>query len=85
MNKCVVCSGAPAERRTSHSGARREASDGAKRRTVPVVLTTRRLNNGDDDKLGRRGYCIRVGRGGTLGMVIVASDGGGGGEKNLWL
>ena len=69
MNKCVV---------------RSEASDGAKRRTVPVVLTTRRPDNGDDGRLGRRGYCIGIGRGDAPGMMIVASDGGGG-EKRLWL
>ena len=69
MNKCAV---------------RSEASDRAKRRTAPVVSTTRRPNNGDDSRLGRRGYCVRVGRGGAPGTTTVASDGGGG-EKRLWL
>ena len=68
MNKCVV---------------RSEASDGAKRWTTPVVLTTRRPDNGDDGRLGRRRYCFGAGRGGVPGMTTVASDGGG--EKRLWL
>ena len=49
-----------------------------------VVSTPRRLDNGDDGRLGRRGYCVGVERGGTPGMTTVASDGGGG-EKKLWL
>ena len=68
----------------SRNGARREASDGAKRRAVPVVSITRRPDNGDDGRLGRRGYCVGVGRGGAPGMTTVASDGGGG-EKRLRL
>ena len=48
-----------------------------------MVSTTRRPINGDDGRLGRRGYCIRVGRGGAPGMTTVASYGGGGGEKRL--
>ena len=74
----------PAKRRTSRSGTRREASDGAKRQMVPLVSTTRRLDNGDDCRQGRRGYCVRVGGGGAPGMTTVASDGGGG-KKSLWL
>ena len=69
MNKCTV---------------RSEASDGAKQQTVPVVSTMRRPDNGDDGRLGRRGYCVGVGRGGAPGMTTIASDGGGG-EKRLWL
>ena len=61
------------------------ASDGAKRRTAPVVSTMKRLDSGDDGRQGRRGYCVGVGRGGAPGMTTVASDGGGGGEKRLWL
>ena len=49
-----------------------------------MVSTTRRLDNGDDSRLGRRGYCVEVGRGGAPGMTIVASDDGGG-KKSLWL
>ena len=49
-----------------------------------MVLTPRRLDNGDDSRLGRRGYCVGVGRGSAPGMTTVASDGGGG-EKRLWL
>ena len=46
----------------------------------------RRLDNGDDYRQGRRGYCIEVGGGGMLGMMTVAFDGGGGdGKKSLWL
>ena len=60
---------------------RSEATDDAS----PVVSTTRRLDSGDDGRRGRRGYCIEVGRGGAPGMTTVASDGGGGGEKRLWL
>ena len=67
------------------SGARREASDGVKRRTAPVVLTTRRLDNGDDGRQGRRGYCVRVGRDDAPRMMTIASEGGGDGEKSLWL
>ena len=48
---------ADAEQRTSRSGTLPEASDGAKRWTAPVVSTTRKLDNGDDSRLGRRGYC----------------------------
>ena len=77
-------SGASAERRTPRSCARREASDGAKRWMVPVVSTTRRPHNSDDGRLGRRRYCVGVGRGRAPGMTTVASDGGGG-EKRLWL
>ena len=77
-------SGAPVKRRTSCSDARREASDGAKLRTTHVVSTTRRPDNGDDGRLGRRRYCVGVGRGGAPGMTTVASDGGGS-EKRLWL
>ena len=69
MNKCVV---------------RSKASDEAKRRTAPVVSTTRRPDNGDDGRLGRRGYCVGVGRGGAPGMTTVASNRGGG-EKRSWL
>ena len=76
-------SGAGAEQ-TAHSGARREVLDGAKRRTAPVVSTSRRPDNGDDGRLGRRGYCVGVGRGGAPGMMTIASDGGGA-EKRLWL
>ena len=68
VNKCTRC----------------EVSDGAKRRTVPVVLTMRRLNNGDDGRLGRRGYCVGVRRGGAPGMTTVVFDGSGG-KKSLWL
>ena len=52
-----------------------------------MVSTARRLDNGDDGRQGRRGYCVRVGGGGTPGMMTVASDGGGNGdgEKSLWL
>ena len=75
-------SGAGAEQRTSRSGARREASDGAKQWTAPMVSTTRRLDNGDDGRLGRRGYCVGEGRGDTPGMKTVAFDGGGD-EKSL--
>ena len=90
MNKCAVRSeatdnasrSAASERRTSRSGARREASDGAKRRTAPVVSTPRRRDNGDDIRLVRRGYWVGVGRGGAPGITTVASDGGGG-EKRL--
>ena len=77
-------SGVGIERRMSRSGACREASDGAKRRTTAVVSTTRRLDNGDDGRLGRRGYFIGLGRDGALGMTIVASNGSDG-EKSLWL
>ena len=49
-----------------------------------MVLTTRRLDNGDDVRQGRRGYCVGVGGGGVPGMTTVASDGSGG-EKSLWL
>ena len=49
-----------------------------------VVSTTRRLDNSDDGRQGRRGYCVGVGRGGSPGMTTVASDGGGG-VKRLWL
>ena len=49
-----------------------------------MVLTTRRLNNGDGGRLGRRGYCIGLERGRALGMTTVVSDDGGG-EKSLWL
>ena len=49
-----------------------------------VVSTTRRLDNSDDGRRGRRGYCVGVGRGGSPGMTTVASDGGGD-EKRLWL
>ena len=91
---------AGAEQRTPCSGACREASDGAKRRMERSDRwgesadgsTTRRLNNGDDYRQGRRGYCVKVGGGGTQGMTTVASDGGGGddgddgdNEKSLWL
>ena len=48
------------------------------------VSTTRRPDNGDDGRLGRRGYCVGRGRGGAPGMTTVASDGGSG-EKRLWL
>ena len=66
--------------------ARRKLSDGAKRRTAHVISTMRRLDNGDDGRQGRRGYCVRVG-GSAPGMTTVASDGGGSGddEKSLWL
>ena len=50
-----------------------------------MVSMTRRLDSGDDSRRGRRGYCVGVGRGGAPGMTTVASDGGGGGEKRLWL
>ena len=80
----TLFSRASTERRTTRSGARREASDGEKQRTGLVVSTTRRPNNGDDGRLGRRGYCIGVGRGCTPGMRTVAFDGGGN-EKRLWL
>ena len=73
-----------AERRTSRSGARREVSDGAKQRTAHVVSTTRRLDNGDDGRLGRRRYCFEVVRGGAPGTTTIASDDGSG-EKQLWL
>ena len=73
MNKCAVRSEA-----TDQS----EASDGPKRQTTPMVSTTRRLNNGDDGRLGRRRYFFGVGRGGVPGMMTVASDGSGG-EKRL--
>ena len=75
-----MCSGgqprSEVERRTPRSGAYREASYGAKRHTSPVVSMMRRLDNGDDFRQGRRGYCIEVGGGGTLGMMTVAFDGG---------
>ena len=46
----------------------------------------RRLDNGDDGRQGRRGYCVRVGGGGVPGMATVASDGNSGdGKKSLWL
>ena len=85
LSSGMLQSGAGAEWRTSRSGARREASDGAKQRTTPVVSTTRRLDSGDDGRRGRRGYCVGVGRGGAPEMTTVASNGGGGGEKRLWL
>ena len=66
------------------NGGCREVSNGAKRQTTPVVLTMRRLDNGDDGRLGRRGYDVRVGRGGTPGMMTVVFDGGDI-EKSLWL
>ena len=44
----------------------------------------RRLDNGDDGRLGRRGYSIGVGRGGAPGMTTVAYNDGGG-AKSLWL
>ena len=80
----MLRSGGGAEQRTSRSGAHREASDGAKRQMAPVVSTTRRLDNCDDGRRGRKGYCVRVGRGSSPGMATVAFDGGGG-EKRLWL
>ena len=49
-----------------------------------MVSTTRMPDNGDDDRLGRRGYCVGVGRGGAPRMTNVSSDGGDG-EKRLWL
>ena len=49
-----------------------------------MVSTMRRLDNSDDGRRGRRGYCVGVGRGGSPEMTPVASDGGGG-EKRLWL
>ena len=49
-----------------------------------MVSTTRRPDNGDDCRLGKRGYCVGVGRGGVSGMTTIASDGGGD-EKRLWL
>ena len=61
-----------------------EAVHGAKQRTAPVVLTTRRPDNGDDGRLGRRGYYVGVGRCSTPRMRNVASDDGGD-EKRLWL
>ena len=60
----------------SDSSARREASDGAKHWTAPVISTTRRPDNGDDGRLGRRSSAPR--------MTTIASDGGGS-EKRLWL
>ena len=48
-----------------------------------MVSTTRSPNNGDDGRLGRRGYCIRVGRGDAPGMTTVAFDGGGGKKRLL--
>ena len=50
-----------------------------------MVSTTRRPDNGDDDRLGRRGYYVGVGRGGSPGMMTIAPDGGDGDEKRLWL
>ena len=47
-------------------------------------LKRRRLNNSDDCRQGRRGYCVGVGGGGTPGMMIVASYGSRS-EKSLWL
>ena len=43
-----------------------------------------RSDNGNDGRLGSRGYCVGVGRGGASRMTTVTSDGGGG-EKRLWL
>ena len=65
----------------------RSTSDGAKRRTAVVVSTTRRIDNGDDGRLGRRGYWVGVGGGGMSGMTTVAFDDGSGssnGENNSW-
>ena len=51
-----------------------------------MVSTMRRLDNGDDGRQGRRGYCVEEGGGGVPGMTTVTSDGGGGdSEKSLWL
>ena len=54
----------------------------AVRSEATVVSMTRRPDNGDDGRLGRRRYCFGVGRGGASGMTTVVSDGGGG-EKRL--
>ena len=79
----LVRSRAGAEQRMPRNGACREASDGAKRQTTLVVSTKRRLDNGDNGRLGRRGYCVRVGRGDAPRMTTIAYDGGGN-EKRLW-
>ena len=52
-----------------------------------MVSTIRRLDNGDDTRQGKKGYCVGVGGGAAPGMTTVASDSGGGGdgEKSLWL
>ena len=52
-----------------------------------MVSTTRRIDNGDDGRLGRRGYCVKLGGGGAPGMTTVASDGSSGSndENSLWL
>ena len=42
------------------------------------------LDNGDDFRKGRRGYCVEVRGGSTPGMMTLASDGGDS-EKSLWL
>ena len=74
------------KRRMTHIGTCHEASDGAKRQTTPVVSTMRRLDNGDDCRQGRRGYCVGVGGGSVPGMTTVASDGcSGDDKKSLWL
>ena len=71
----MLRSGAGTEWRMLRSDARREVSDGAKRRTAPVVLMMRRLDNGDDCRQGRRGYCDRVGGGDAPRMMTIASEG----------
>ena len=78
--------GAGVERKLLRNGARHKVLDGAKRCTAPMVSTTRRLDNGDDCRQGRRGYCVGVGGDNTLGMTAIASDGGGSDDKkSLWL
>ena len=74
-----------AQWRTSRSIGWSEVSNGVKRQPMFVVLTMRRLNNGFDCRQRRRGYCIGVGGGGAATMMTIAFDGGGDGEKSLWL